>query len=213
MDEKKILIYFLFLSLFTGCSEIIPLVHEPSQEGAAYPNLGSIKVNLFENSNPSSQNFSPAVDTFFLSTIQTKIEQSHLFTLSDSAQYELSGKIDRFQSTSRMSTGRAILGSLALTAYFGGSIFAIAKSDATYFYVGLGVTPFLIGSALLFDMYHETSVEFEFSVKKNGKEVFRDTISSESTTNNSKYSKALLLDRTLNNGIDEMLKCISENVK
>ena len=218
MDKIKILVCLLHLSLLMGCSEVVPLFHDSSQKSKAYPNLGTIKVDLFDEAKPQEEKngslkFTPAIDTFFLSTIKTKIVQSNLFTLSDPAEYELSGKINKFQSASILSTGRLVFGCLGLAVYLAGSVLAIAKSDATYFYVGTGVTPLIIGTATFFDSYYQADVGFEYTIRKKGVETYRDSVYADSTLENPKHSREVLLDQLSNECVDQMLKQMSENVK
>ena len=218
MDKIKIAICPCLLSLFIGCAEVVPLSHDGLQGSEVYSNLGTIKVNVFDDAKPEEENngslkFTPSINRFFLSAITTKIAQSNLFALSRAADYELSGKIIKFQSTSKLSAGRLVLGCLGLTLYFAGAVLAIAKSDATYFYVGTGVSPLFIGSATFFDSRYEASVGFEYAIKKKGIEVYRDTVYADSTLENPECSRMVLLDELSNRCIDQMLKRISENVK
>lgn len=218
MDKIRILICLPLLSLCIGCAEVVPLLHDSSQESEVYSNLGTIKVNIFNDAKPEEEKngsleFTPPIDTFLLSTIKTKIIQSNLFTLSDPAVYELSGKINRFQSASTLSTGRLVFGCLGLTSYFGGAVLAMAKKDAKYFYVGTAVTVPFIGSSRFFDFYYVASVGFEYTIKKRGIEIYRDTEYVDSTLENPECSRTVLLDQLSDGCINQMLKRISENVK
>lgn len=218
MDKKVVLICLIFLPLFTSCAEVVPLFHDSSQGSEVYSKLGTMKVNTFDDAKQEEERngsltFTPPINSFLLSAIKTKIVQSDLFTLSDPAVYEFSGRIIKFQCASGLSTGRMVLGCLGLAIYFAGSVLAIARNDATYFYVGLGVTPLFIGSATLFDFYYEASVGFEYTIKKKGIEIYRDTVYADSTLEDPECSRAVLLDQLSNKCIDQMLKRVSENVK
>lgn len=218
MDKIRILICLPLLSLFIGCAEVVPLFHDSLQKNEVYSNLGTIKVNIFNDPKPEGEEngslkFTPQIDTFFLSTMRTKIVQSNLFTPSDPAEYELSGKINRFQSASKLSAGRLVFGCLGLTSYLAGAVLAIAKNDATYFYVGTAITIPLIGSSQFFSSYYAASVGFEYAIKKEGIEIYRDTVYADSTLKNPECSRMVLLDHLLDKCINKMLKRISENVK
>jgi len=218
MNIKGTLGCLIILFSFTGCSEVVSLVHDTSQKSQTYQNLGTLKVDLFSDPGPEdaqngSLRFTPPVNGFLLSTIKTKIVQSDLFSLSDSGEYELSGKITRFQSAAVLSAGRMVFGCMGLAVYFAGSVLAIAKSDATYFYVGTGVTPILIGAALLFDTYDQASVAFEYAVKKDDIEIFRGTVNADSTLERPGRSRMALLDQLSNRCIDQMLQQINKSIK
>ena len=218
MHRIKVLICLALLCLIVGCAEVVPLVHDSSQTNEVYANLGTIKVNIFNDTKPEEEKngslkFKPPIKTFFLSTMKTKIVQSKLFTLADPAVYELSGEINRFQSASKLSAGRLVFGCLGLTSYLGSAVLAVAKNDATYFYVGTAVTVPLIGSSQFFDSYYEASVGFEYAIKKKGVEIYRDTVYADSTLENPECSRMVLLDQLLDECINRMLKRISENVK
>jgi hypothetical protein len=102
---------------------------------------------------------------------------------------------------------------MGLVSYFGGAILAIAKEDATYFYVGIAATVPLIGSSRFFGSYYVASVGFEYAIKKNGIELYRDTVYAESTIADPECSRMELLDRLSDTCIDTMLKRINGNVK
>lgn len=218
MSRIKTLICLPVLLLFMGCSEVVPLVHDSLRGSKSYPNLGTVKVNIFdgpmlEGEKNRSLKFTPPIDSFLLSTIKTKIIQSNLFTLSDTAVYELSGEINSFRVASTLSAGRLVFGCLGLVSYFGGAVLAIAKNDATYFYVGIAATIPLIGVSQVFDAYYAGSVGFEYAIKKNGFEMYRDTVYAESAFLNQECSRRELLDDLLDTCINRMLKRIDENVK
>ena len=218
LDKLGVLICIPLLSLVMGCSEVVPLLHDSSQGSGVYSNLGTVKVNVFNDAKPEDEEngsleFTPSISAFVLSTIKTKVVQSNLFTLSDNAVYELSGSINRFQSASVPSAARLIFGCLGLTTYFGGAILAIAKNDATYFYVGTALTVPLIGSSRFFISYYVASVGFEYTVKKSGHEIYRGTVSADSTAENPECSRMVLLDLLCDRCVNQMLKRISENVK
>jgi hypothetical protein len=94
-----------------------------------------------------------------------------------------------------------------------GAVLAIAENDATYFYVGTAVAIPLIGGSQFFDFYYVASVGFEYAIKKKGIEIYRDTVYAESTLENPKCSRMVMLDQLLDTCINQMLKRISENVK
>ena len=218
MDKIRILICLPVLLLFMGCAEVVPLFHDSSQKSEVYSNLGTVKVNIFDDAKPEEERngslrFTSPINAYFLSTIKTKIAESNLFTLSGHAVYELSGKINRFQSASTLSAGRLAFGCLGLTSYLAGAVLAIAKSDATYFYVGTAVAIPLIGGSQFFDFYYVASVGFEYAIKKNGVELYRDTVYAESTIPDPECSRMELLDRLSDTCIDTMLKRINGNVK
>ncbi len=201
-----------------GCSEVVPLIHDSSRESEVYSNIGTIKVNVFDDPKPEEENngslkFTPSISTYILSTLNTKIVQSNLFTLYDPAEYELSGKITRFQSASKLSKGRLILGCLGLSTYLAGAVLAIVKNDATYFYVGTGVAIPLIGSSLFYDSYYVASVGFEYKIRRKGVEIYSGTVSADSTLENPECSRTALLDQLLDRCVNQMLMQISQNVR
>jgi len=220
-DQVKkvgILIYVPFLLLSAGCTELVPLSHDYSQRSVVYSNLGAIRVNPFDHAKPEDEDngslkFTPSIDTFFHSTIETKIVQSHLFSISDAGDFELSVRITKFQSSHTLSMARMVIGCLGLAAYLGGSVVAIVKHNWTYFYVGTVATPLLIGVATLFDRYDEASVGFEYTIKRKGTEIFTDTVRADSTLKNADCSRTVLLDHLLDKCVDQMLSHINENVK
>lgn len=215
MKKIGILIYLPLLLITAGCTELVPLSHDYFQKGAVYSNLGTVKVDLFDPAKPEDEDngslkFNPSIDTFFLSTIETKIVQSHLFSLSDDCDFELSGRITRFQSAHTLSTTRMVVGCLGLAVYLGGSVVAAAKQNWTYFYAGTVAAPVLIAGATLFDSYDHASVGFEYAIKRGGTEIYRDTLCADTTLKNANCSRVVLLDRLLDKCVDQMLSDIKD---
>jgi len=242
----SILIVLFLSSCATAKLPIMQLHHtSPDKTAIKYSNKGTIKVLKFKDSRISEENIdneykkssdgsyvwsnqtNPAINEFLKTTIEDEISASGLFTISDSAEYELSGKIKSL-SNAHVDGNGTLLGSLFanLGYIYGAGNELILSLSGRYSLIGFYL-PAVIGLSVgvlikAFNSDHFTTViSYDVTLKKNGVEVWKDEINvvaqekhHTGLKGNKKimYESSIILDKNITLAIQQMIQRMNEKV-
>ena len=218
--------------LVSSCSTPTMMLQHNSQKGYSYTSRGKIKVVKFEDARLPEEKeedkvtktsdksiiltkkTNPLIDDFLKQAIEDEINKSGLFTVSDDAEYELTGKIISIKNGHLRGVPSKISGGIAV-----GSILVTTLVSPLYGLVIL--IPAVVLTAVNKDIINSIVV-YEVVLKNNGEMIWNDKINvivqeKYSTGYKSKekvlQESAVILDKTITQAIRKMLKEIDKEVK
>lgn len=223
--------YMRFLSivmivvLISGCMPAMQVKHYPQTEGYKYASKGTIKVLQFEDLRPLEERKSPSTNmmrkqiwsgktepnvvTYFNNSMVKEIEASKLFSVSNSADYELSGTI----MTLRVVYGRYPIKIVPMLACAGSAVFPLGTM--------IVVCGLCMGVNAGIPDPVTVTVAYDYVLKKNGQILIEDSIYQ---TVDKKIGTGLsgakgvmkklsaLLDETVTTAIRKMINNIENNL-
>lgn len=222
---------FTLIIMLMGCATIpvMNLNHLPESEGYQYDNAGTIVIQKFDDERPlkereggkapknSKQVWSgstnPSAQDYLQNTMETEFRKSGLFSVAETADYELTGVIKSLKAERRLGT----LGYVSMPFSFLGA-FLVGWGD-----IGTGLIIYLPGLALNIAKHdpYEATIAMEVTLKKNDQVVWQETIVRKHNekiwagfTSIKKISRnsSRILDKGVTIAIRDMIKEISSKI-
>ena len=224
MIRKEGVIILIAMVFVSSCAvPEMQLQHNPKSQTNTYSTAGTIEVLEFKNDIHGWQKMNqkygksfeksktwtgytvPSKNEFLKTTIEQEIAASGLFTISDNAEYELSGVINTINNTHKDGGGKEASHLLGL--------------------IGCFIYPVLIPAtiSLVANTDKITSlVNFEATLKKNGIPIWEDEINvlilefyptAFKIKPKQSMDSAEILDKAVTQAVREMIKKMDEEVK
>lgn len=187
--------FAIALAMLTSCTAPIPIMHLEHRENSQpekFVNKGQIKVSLFEDKRYPGEIVRPGVDivyktygrkknwssrtdpnmnTYVMSVIESEIGKNNLFTLSDDAEYELSGKLISIKNVHVEGSAAEIMIGIGL----GFNALVIITEPSL---LGPAVALITAGIVVKASSKHkiQSYVTYDVALSKNGNIIWHDTV-------------------------------------